>query len=408
MIVLGDPRWSSFNRFQQGLLNTLGMYAQQQWKNDLLQKQYQMQIEKAKELAQFQADLEEQKKQKTLERLLGTPQAEMQNIDDAFNPGDIRQDIIQGMQNAKNQGMFGSPEGLLLGAIKNMPSLNLPEPQVSIKYKGGILSDYANQNPLIADMIKVQVYGVQLPKVKKEKQEFIMGKPIKTVDKNGNPVWKVPKLNKETGEITYEVLPVAKEIQKGKITVSESKPFVGEDGKPYFVREYIYPDGRIKREVKRYYENSTGKSSGKNQNKITVSPNQLLRGLDKFTKKITVSLTGEPVEIPRNATYADVKKVFSGKDVYIRSKSGKEYKVVGVIDNKPLIDVNGESFRLIGEKNGEPVVEININGRTIAAPVSKIDKLKRKYSLESSIKFSYNPTVGYKTADEYLKKYGVK
>jgi len=54
MIILGDPNQEQAQMFQQGLLNTLGMLAQQQLRNEYLQKQYDMQLKKQKELLDYQ------------------------------------------------------------------------------------------------------------------------------------------------------------------------------------------------------------------------------------------------------------------------------------------------------------------------------------------------------------------
>ncbi|MDQ7055701.1 MAG: hypothetical protein Q9M89_04130 [Persephonella sp.] len=71
-------------------------------------------------------------------------------------------------------------------------------PQVKLKYEGGaLIRPYANKNPMIADSIKAQVYGVKLPQV--EKQKFKFGKPIKATGEDGKPIWSIPKLNEQTG-----------------------------------------------------------------------------------------------------------------------------------------------------------------------------------------------------------------
>ncbi len=428
MIVLGDPREQQAQMYYRGFLNSLSLLAQQKMKEDLMNKQFQnqlkrldklydLQTQKAKDLAKYKFNLENEQRKRLVRELLGQQQAQVENLNQSFDVGNIRQDILTGIDRAKQQGfdLFGGEAGLLNQAVKNMPQLNLPKPDVKTKYKGGVLSEYANQNPLIADSIKAQVYGVRLPEIKKKETTFVMSDPIKTVDEKGNPIWKIAKMNKATGEVQYETIPMAREYKKGSIKVSESKPFIGEDGKVYFYREYLLPNGEIKRRKLRYYDSKDSKDnrgkgkSGTKSDGITLSAKQLIQVLDQFSKKTSVDMFGNTIELPRNATYQDLKKAFAGKDIYITTKDGSKYKVIGIIDNKPLININGQAFRVVTERNGEPAVEINVNGKVIVAPISKIEKLKQRYQLNSTVQdFAYTPQVGYKTAEEYLLKFGSK
>ncbi|MDQ7055702.1 MAG: hypothetical protein Q9M89_04135 [Persephonella sp.] len=69
-------------------------------------------------------------------------------------------------------------------------------------------------------------------------------------------------MNKQ-GEVEFINVPREKEYKKGNITISESKPFIGEDGKAYFIRDYIKPNGEIKTKILPYYDRNVSKSSGK-------------------------------------------------------------------------------------------------------------------------------------------------
>ncbi|WP_457641406.1 hypothetical protein [Persephonella sp.] len=185
MIILGDPREQQAQRFYQGFLNSLNFIAQQKMKEDFMNEQFQnqlkrlntlydLQTEKAKELAKYKIDLENEQRKRLVNELLGQQQAQVNNLNQAFDVGDIRQDILTGIDRAKQQGfdLFGAEGGMLDKAVKNIPKLNLPKPDVKTKYQGGILSELANKNPLIADSIKAQVYGVRLPQIKQEKKKF--------------------------------------------------------------------------------------------------------------------------------------------------------------------------------------------------------------------------------------------
>jgi len=268
----------------------------------------------------------------------------------------------------------------------------MPKPEVGQQHIKGLFSD---------------AFGFKLPKVEK-KQQFALGEPVKSVDENGNPVWNILKLNKETGETEFITIPREGEYKKGRITISESKPFIDENGKPVFIREYIKPDGTVVTKKLPYYDKSQSSKGEKKANEVNISFNQLLKAITPFTKKTSIDMMGRPVEIPRNATYKDLKKAFNGKEIYLTAKNGQKYKVIGVIENKPVVSFNGEGYKVIGERNGEPIAEIEVNGKIIAAPVSKIGKLKNKYNLSSTVKPLTLPNTQYKTADEYLSKFRSK
>ncbi|WP_297452600.1 hypothetical protein [Persephonella sp.] len=392
MIILGDPRAEQIRLFQTGLLNSLGLLASQQLKSDLLRQQYENQINRAKELAKFKLDLENEQRKKLVRELLGQQQAEVINLDQTLNPGNIQQDINTAFNNARQQGLlFGAPGGSLIDrAMQNLPQLNLPKPRIKTQYKGGVLSEYANKDPFIASSIKAQIYGINLPKVEKPKPKVIKTDFVDLGDKKVA----VAVIQNPDGTIkwTYD-----KEMVKG-MSPKERTNF------------------RIRlRELKEKHrhnlaiENIEKQKLFKQNKEINLSTGQLIRVLDQFSKKTSADIFGNKVEIPRNATYQDLKKAFSGKDIYITTKNGDKYKVIGIIDNKPLININGQGYRVVTERNGEPAVEINVKGKVIVVPISKIEKLKQRYQLNSTVEnFTYNPQVGYKTAEDYLSKFGSK
>lgn len=306
VIYLNDRNNYIFSGLGQGLLQGLNAglnfgvrdyFANKQFQNQLkrLDKLYDLQTQKAKDLAKYKYDLENEQRKRLVRELLGQ-QAQVENLNQSFDVGDIRQDILTGIDRAKQQGfdLFGAEGGLLNQAIKNMPQLNLPKPEVKTKYKGGVLSEYANQSPLIADSIKAQVYGIKLPE--KKETTFVMSDPIKTVDEKGNPIWKIAKMNKATGEVQYETIPMAREYKKGSIKVSESKPFIGEDGKAYFYREYLFPNGKIKRKKLRYYDSKEKGGSKSGKGRSFAEFNQLFGKFLNLRKQLRLLETGRMID----------------------------------------------------------------------------------------------------------------
>ena len=187
VIYLNDRNNYIFSGLGQGLLQGLNAglnfgvrdyFANKQFQNQLkrLDKLYDLQTQKAKELAKYKYDLENEQRKRLVRELLGQQQAQVENLNQSFDVGDIRQDILTGIDRAKQQGfdLFGAEGGLLNQAVKNMPQLNLPKPEVKTKYKGGVLSEYANKDPFIASSIKAQVYGINLPKPKTPKLKTTM------------------------------------------------------------------------------------------------------------------------------------------------------------------------------------------------------------------------------------------
>lgn len=187
VIYLNDRDNYIFSGLGQGLLQGLNAglnfgvrdyFTNKQFQNQLkrLNKLYDLQTQKAKELAKFKLDLENEQRKKLVRELLGQEQAQVTNLDEAMNPGNIQNDINTAFNNARQQGLlFGGLGGSLIDkAMQNLPQLNLPKPQVQTQYKGGVLSEYANKDPFIASSIKAQVYGINLPKPKIPKLKTTM------------------------------------------------------------------------------------------------------------------------------------------------------------------------------------------------------------------------------------------
>ncbi len=419
----------AINRASGLLLNAYMKKLAYEREQELLNKKLQQQ----KELLAYKQQLDEQDRNKRLNTLFGytTPTIELTQpnpmldnpVDLAaqqFLSGNMQDNFTSSISSFLNPQAQPQPTGL----IQKFKSL-LPSVEVGQKQVGGLFSDsFINKGiPTAKDYVIAQAYGFNLPKVEKKTNKFALGKPIKTVDENGNPVWKQAKLNKETGEIVYETLPVAKEETKGNIKISESKPFVGEDGKLYFIREYIKPNGEIITKKFRYYGdngNSNKNSQNKKNNSIILRPNQvfnLFKRLSKkkstLPKKKSTDVFGTPVEIERNVSFNDLLKFFSVKEIYIKAKSGK-YKLVGSDGLTPLIEINGEAYRMVGERDGEPIISVNYNGQTLALPASKVSELGKVSKIKGK---SISPVRGNTsvqnnkkslTKEEYLSKWGLR
>ena len=184
MIVLGDPNQEQAQMFQQGLLNSLGMLAQQQLQNEYLQKQYEMQLKKQKELLDYKQQLEQEALNKKINDLYGynTPTinlTEPQVVPN--NPIDIQaQNFLSGkpMQDSITSAVsnFLNPQAQQqpLGLTQKFMSM-LPKVEVGQKHIRGLLSDsFVNKGiPTAKDYVIAQAYGVNLPKVEKKMPKIV-------------------------------------------------------------------------------------------------------------------------------------------------------------------------------------------------------------------------------------------
>ena len=186
MLVLNSNWNYILDSFGQGLTEGFNRGLITKLEQDLYKQKLQQQLEKQKELIKYKQDLEKQAKKELLKELLGREQPEVTNLDSIFRVGDIQESINNalpqpainravnnafGIQQKQNKGFLGNYwENLKQNFAMQSP---LPEtPKVELKYKGGALSDLANQNPLIGDYIKAQVYGIKLPEIKKKEKKY--------------------------------------------------------------------------------------------------------------------------------------------------------------------------------------------------------------------------------------------
>ena len=183
MIVLGDPNQEQAQMFQRGLLNSLGMLAQQQLRNEYLQKQYEMQLKKQKELLDYKQRLEQEALNKKINDLYGYDTPTIQLTEPQVvpnNPIDIQaQNFLSGkpMQDSITSAVsnFLNPQAQQqpLGLTQKFMSM-LPKVEVGQKHIRGLLSDsFVNKGiPTAKDYVIAQAYGVNLPKVEKKSKKF--------------------------------------------------------------------------------------------------------------------------------------------------------------------------------------------------------------------------------------------
>jgi hypothetical protein len=168
MFVLQDKYGMWANAFNQGLLQGL----QDAYKRKLMEYQNQLAEERAKQAfniwkqqRDYLLQQEEQKRQQLLNHILGQ-QVDVPQLTEPKSEPLSRQFDVSFTQPktltetlAKNVSLTGQPQQLF-------SDLKLGDVTTKREYVGGLLSDLVNKNPMLADMIKAEVYGIQIPYVR--------------------------------------------------------------------------------------------------------------------------------------------------------------------------------------------------------------------------------------------------
>ncbi len=224
MIILGDPNVEQAQMFQQGLLNTLGMLAQQQLQNEYLQKQYDFR----KKMLDYKHQLADQERNKIINDLLGyqTSTIELKPPNPISN--NPIENAVKGFLNPSYQAPI---------TLKDKINSVLPKPEIAQKQIKGLLSDGALKGmPTVKDYLVAQAYGFNLPKVEKPKKKQLQAKVV------GNEYFT---FNPETGEWAKkgEVKKVIKEnSQRMLVDTGDKKLLIDKkDGK--VIKEYPVKKG---------------------------------------------------------------------------------------------------------------------------------------------------------------------